>query len=184
MSWRDFFSGLDRVRTRIPGVESKLVSFPGASLEDLAHLEARLEARLPSSLRSLLLETNGVMGMIAIDGGEWMEDQWLIWPVADLIDQNVSCRTGGDPHLRYRTEEERFRREHDLSHRAAGRPLFDLVFFASAGCDGILFGFPVTRERNCEGNVLVWDPIEDELTEVAGSVEELLKGWMTGAITV
>lgn len=105
------------------------------------------------------------MGMMAIDSGEWFEEHWLIWTLAELVEQN----------LWYRGESARETYERDFSR---------VVFFADAGSDGILFGFPVTEDQLCAPNIVVWDPIEDELQDIASSLEDFIRKWLTSTIWV
>jgi hypothetical protein len=119
----------------------------------------------PESIRSLLLETNGVVDLMAIDGGEWFDSGWLLWTVAEIFEQNVFYRAATEKGI------------YDRDFRS-------VVFFANAGCDGILFGFPVTEDGVCAPRVLVWHPIEDELDEIAPSLEYFLKGLLTSTIRV
>jgi SMI1-KNR4 cell-wall len=138
-----------------PGIAAKPQFYSAASAATVADAEAILNATLPASLRSLLSETNGVMEMIAIDGGEWMNCEWLVWPI-----ERIANKEG----------------VHDREFR-------NLVFFGGAGVDGILFAFPV-EDGVCAPRVVVWHPIMDELDDVAPSLEEFLRGWLTGTIAV
>ena len=54
------------------------------------------------------------------------------------------------------------------------RDFRQLAFFAGAGSDGILFGFPVSKDGACASRVVVWHPIMDELDELAPSLEDFL----------
>jgi len=165
MKWSDSITGIYQTRVPQAGIVGKPRFNPPASAEDIAGAKVRLNARLPVSLRSLLRETNGVMDMIAIDGGEWFDSMWLLWTVAEIIDQNLSYRAA--------TEDETYHRD-----------FRKLVFFADAGSDGILFGFPVMENRVCAPRVVVWHPIEDQLGEFAASLEDFLTGWLTGASSI
>jgi hypothetical protein len=165
MSWRKLISGIYESRAKKSGFISRPKCYPAASSREIADGELRLSALLPASIRSLLLETNGVMNELAIDGGEWFDSGWLLWTVREVIQQN----------LQFRAEYLKGEYERDF-----GR----LVFFANAGCDDVLFGFPVMKNRVCAPRVVMWHPIEDELNELAPSLKAFLKGWLTGTITV
>lgn len=164
MSWRELITGVYRDRPPHPGIAGRPAFYPAASAARLAGAEAAVGATLPESLRSLLKETDGVMDMMAIDGGEWFESMWLLWAVGDLVERNCF----------YRAETEEGRLTRDFR---------SLVFFAGAGTDGILFAFPAAAGV-CEDRVVVWHPILDGLDEVAPSLEEFLRGWLTGTILV
>jgi cell wall assembly regulator SMI1 len=165
MSWRNLISASYETRAEQPGIAGKPQFYPAALAGDIADAEARLNATLPASIRSLLLETNGVMDLMAIDGGDWFDSMWLLWTVDDIVKRNVSWRAA----------------------TAAGtykRDFHQMVFFADAGTDGILFGFPVMEDYVCAPRVVVWHPIMDELGELAPSLEDFLQGWLTGTISV
>jgi hypothetical protein len=165
MNWHEFITGLYRAKLEQPGVTRKPEFYPAASAQEIANVEGRLDAKLPPSLRLLLLETNGVMDMMAIDGGEWFNNMWLLWTVSEIVERNFWYRAATENG----TYERNFR---------------GLVFFAGAGSDGILFAFPVLENRNCAPRVVVWHPIEDELNELTLSLEDFLRGWLTGTISV
>jgi hypothetical protein len=165
MNWREFITDNYAVAPEQPGIASKPEFYPGASTHEIADVELRLNARLPASIRSLLLESDGVMGMMAIDGGEWFKEHWLLWTVAEVVEQN----------LWYRGESGKETYERDFRK---------VVFFADAGSDGILFGFPVREDRACASHVVVWHPIEDELDDIASSLEDFLRKWLTSTIWV
>lgn len=165
MNWCELITGIYNTRELPPGIARKLLLNPPVSPGEFAAAEARLNARFPASIRSLLLESNGVMDMMAIDGGEWFESLCLVWTVAELVEQNQ--------FYRHATEEGTYDRD-----------FRQLVFFAGAGTDGILFAFPVMQDRVCSPRVVAWHPITDELDELAPSFEEFLTGWLTNTISV
>jgi cell wall assembly regulator SMI1 len=165
MNWRELILGYYETCAQQPGIAKKPQFYPPASAGDIAEAEASLNARFPTAIRSLLLETNGVMDMMAIDGGEWFDCMWLLWTVKELVEQNLSYRAATG----YGTYDRDFRQ---------------LVFFAGAGADGILFAFPLMEDRVCASRVVVWHPIMDELDELAPSLEDFLRGWQMGTISV
>lgn len=165
MHWRELITGIYAARKQQPGIAGKPSFYSADSAGDVSDAELRLKATFPDSLRSLLRETNGVMDMMAVDGGDWFDSMWLLWTVAEIVEQNLFYRTAHDDG------------KYDRDFRR-------VVFFAGAGADGILFGFPVMQDGACAARVVVWHPIEDELDECAPSLESFLKGWLTGAITV
>jgi hypothetical protein len=167
MSWRELITGIYEIRPPQLGIPFKPEFYPAASVANVADAEAILNATLPASLRSLLLETNGVKETTAIDGahgGEWFVPGSLLWTIEDIVEVNRA----------YRAETEEGK--HDREFRS-------VVFFAPAEVDGVLFAFPV-EDGVCVPRVVVWHPIMDELDEVAPSLEDFLRGWLTGTITV
>jgi hypothetical protein len=165
MSWRKLIADIYESRSQQPGIAAKPKFYPGASLEDIANVEACLGATLPVSLRTLLLESNGVLKMMAIDGGEWFESMWLLWTTAEIVERNRFYRAAAE-------------------NGTYDRDFRNLAFFADAGADGILFGFSVMEGRNCAPAVVVWSPIMDELEECAPSLEDFLRGWLAGTISI
>jgi hypothetical protein len=165
MSWREVITDIYEHRPHQPGCASKPVFYPAASVKDIVYAESQLVAKFPLSLRSMLLESNGVMDMLAIDRAEWSENKWLLWSIAEIIKGNLFCRAQREDG----TYERDFRA---------------LLFFAGAGFDGILFGFPVGEDHVCAPDVVVWYPIGDEVTGIARSLEDFVSGWLKGTISV
>ena len=165
MTWPELITGIYEARRQRAGIAWKPRFYPAAAPGDITGAEGRLNAAFPASIRSLLLETNSVMDLMAVDGGEWFDCSWLVWTVEEIVEQNLYGRAA--------TGERRY--DHDLRR---------LVFFAGAGADGILFGFPVLDDGVCASRVVVWHPVGEELHEVSPSVEHFLRGWFTGALAV
>lgn len=164
MSWRELLTAAYAHRPHPPGMAGRPEFFPAASSIDIAAVETALLAKLPTSLSSLLRETNGVMDMLAIDGGDWFESMWLIWNTAELLALNRAHRA-------------------PYAADSSGRDFNGMMFFADAGTDGIRFGFPV-NSGVCQPEVVVWHPLRDTLTPLAPSLEDFLRGWLTGTISV
>lgn len=156
MSWRSRMNEIYESTPQEPGARGGLEFFPPTSAANIAIAEAALQARFPDALRSLLLESDGVM-----DRGASM---WLIWTLERIIEDNRSLRA----------KELQSLYERDFR---------SLVFFADAGADGILFGFPVVA-GTCAPCVMVWHPIDDDLDPVATSLEEFVDRWLTDGIAV
>ena len=165
MNWREFISGILENRRDDPQFKRKPTFFSPASIEGISDLEANLNTRMPPSLQSLLLETNGIMEMLSIDGGEWFDDLWVIWQIDEIIRTNLFFRG------------ERKKGVHE-------REFEQLLFFAGAGCDGILFAHPINQNREADPDVVIWHPIEDELTDAAPDLQTFLKNWWTGKLSV
>jgi hypothetical protein len=163
MSWRELITGIYEGRQPLPDYATKPEFTSAASAAAVADAEAILNVTLPASLRSLLLDTNGVKEMMSIEGGDWFVAGTLLWTIEAIVDANRD----------YRVDRGRKRE----------REVRSLVFFAPAEVDGVLFAFPV-EDVVCAPRVLVWHPILDELDEVAPSLEDFLRGWLTGKITV
>ena len=142
---------------------SKAAYFPPALAEDIGSAEVRLNVIFPQSLRSLLLETDGVMSKLSVHRSEWFDNMWLILPIREILAEN--CRTISTNNQSLRNK-------------------YQTLFFAGAGCDGILFGFPINREQAGQQSVVVWHPIRDTLEPVAQSLKEFIDRWLGGTIKV
>jgi hypothetical protein len=120
---------------------------------------------LPSTLRSLLLETDGVQDCFLDVNGQWRYDMYLPWSSTEIIEENEDFRS-------------------DKLQRLYPRNFKNMLFFASAGADGILFGFQVLENRMCDTSVMVWDPIPNEWRISATDLKTFIEGWLTSKISV
>jgi SMI1-KNR4 cell-wall len=127
---------------------------PGATESALADAEARLDHELPSDLRHLLAESDGVFGEYGLG---------LIWPTSRIVDDNLSFRSDPD-----------FRRMY--------MPFDSLLFFADAG-NGDQFAFRLVSLR-WEEDVYAWNHENDSRVWVAPRLDQYLEGWADGRITV
>lgn len=165
MYWRDLITDIYTNLAPHSSWEKRPEFFPSTSEVQLVRAEECVHGKLPMSFRSLLLETDGVMDMMLLDGGDWFASGWLLYSVEQMIKRNQFCR----------------RTFNDESNQC---DISQLVFFADAGCDGIMFGFPVLKGGECDSRVVVWHPLRDTVTELAPTLREFLYGWLTGVITV
>src|SRR5688572_29909466 len=88
-SWCELLTGIYQTRPQQSGSELKAHFHSGAEEEKIATAESQLNARLPISLRSLLLETNGVTEMMSLDGGDWHVSMELLWNIDEIVEQNL-----------------------------------------------------------------------------------------------
>jgi hypothetical protein len=161
MRWRELIANVYESRGGKSGFRLKPAFYDPASTDDVAMAETGLGAKLPKSLRSLLLETNGVMEMMTVAEGAWFESNWTVWTTDKIVEENQRVRS--DP---LRTNQ------------------LGLAFFGGPGVDGILFGFPKMDDNTCGSNVVAWYPIGDEVREMAGCLDDFLVGWLGGALSV
>ncbi|WP_435892738.1 SMI1/KNR4 family protein [Oceaniferula spumae] len=126
-----------------------------ASGEDIDQLERDLGIRCPDTLRSLLSETNGILGEYELG---------LLWDIERIKDDNTAFRQSEDFKDLY-------------------MPFDNLVFFGDAG-NGDQFAFPILRDGNCRDDVFVWNHEDDSRSWVAPSLEVFYEWWLTGRITV
>src|SRR5262245_36064830 len=136
MNWCELITDLYEADTQKSTLFHKPEFHCPATVRNIADVEEKLNVALPVSLRSLLLESDGVMAMLRIEEGDWFENMWLLWSTSEIIQQNLLFRA-------------------ESTRRTYRRIFDDLVFFAGAGADGILFGFPVMETRVCKTNIVV-----------------------------
>lgn len=126
MDWHKFITDIFAVVPEQPGIAKRPKFYSGVSAREIADAEVSLNTKFPVSLRSLLLESNGIMDMMAIDGGEWFDEHWLVWTLERVVEQNLWFRS-------------------KVGKECYPRDFHKVVFFADAGSDGILFGFSRNR---------------------------------------
>lgn len=125
---------------------------PAATEVVLADAERRLGATIPTDLRSLLAESDGMLGGYGLG---------LVWPVTRIIDDNRDFRS--------RTV---FRQHYE--------PFDDLLFFGDAG-NGDQFAFRRANGLWAEG-VFAWDHEDDRRSRVAPDLRRYLEWWADGRL--
>jgi SMI1-KNR4 cell-wall len=168
MKWCEFISEVYAVRQNAPGVASEPAFQPPASYEGVAAVEQVLNVKLPTDLKSLLLETNGILEMLRIDDGEWFENLWFFWTTSDIIEENL--------HIRRATMH-----PYDDNRRYCPRA-DELLFFAGSGWTDVQLAYPVNGEGLAESRVVAWYPILNELIELAPDLAQFIEGWLSGTI--
>lgn len=103
-------------RERVLSLDADATFAEGADPASIAEVEKSLGVRLPDSLKSLLIEADGVRGLHG--------DQ-LMWSTATIRNENAQARTNQAYHDHY-------------------MPLDHSIFFSDAG-NGELFGFGVVQ---------------------------------------
>lgn len=121
-----------------------------ASQQQIDDVERSLAVAVPSSLASLLSESDGVTGRY---------DLGLVWPTERIISDNRSFRSTPEFAPLY-------------------MPFEALLFFADAG-NGDQFAFPITA-TGARDEVFVWDHETDSRRWYAGSFELYLSWWLSG----
>lgn len=114
-----------------------------AQESDLAEAERRLGRALPPELRKLLLETDGVIGHTSVD---------TVWPIDQIIEQNLSFRS-------------------DASFALLYMPFDPLLFFGDNG-GGDQFAFVQSPQRP---DIFVWEHETDSRRWVAGHLKDYLE---------
>jgi len=119
----------------------------GATEAEIAQAERAMGHRLPDDLRALLLESNGIQD----ENGAG-----LIWPCADIAEQNLA-----------------FRREEGF--RELYMPFDNLLFIGDDGT-GDQFAFGITADGKVStGDIYHWDHETDGRAWIAGDLREYLE---------
>jgi hypothetical protein len=142
-------------RELIHGVAPDCVFAEPASAVRLGEAERSLSLGFPAELRSLLLETDGVLGK---------NELGLIWPLARIEADNLSFRSNSDFAELY-------------------MPFDPLLFFADAG-NGDQFAFSVLQGAVSRSDIFAWDHEDDSRFWVAPSLEKYLEWWLVGKIQI
>lgn len=143
--WRQFFDEKEPNATfRTP-----------ASASLIFEVEQSLGARLPTSLASLLSESNGVEGEYGLG---------LLWEVERISADNAAFRSNPDFLNLY-------------------MPFDCLLFFADAG-NGDQFAFSLLNGQCRRDDVFVWNHEDDSRNWVAPDLKTFYDGWLSGRIQV
>ena len=143
--WREFITNLTEHATFSPSVSDT----------DIANVETALTIQLPDELRSLLRESNGVMGQYELG---------LIWDIDRIREDNLHFRNNNHFHDLY-------------------MPFDHLLFFADAG-NGDQFAFPIQNGTIHRNDIFVWDHECDDRRWVAGSLKQYIQWWLDGTLTL
>jgi SMI1-KNR4 cell-wall len=143
--WREFIQALDPAST----------FFPGASMSQLTVLETAVGIALPDELKSLLRESNGVLGAYGLR---------LIWSEVEITQRNVKMRTDSNFLHSYMSFE-------------------NLLFFADAG-NGDQFALRIIQGVIGRPDIFVWNHEDDSRTWAAPSLKHYLDWWLTGKLKV
>jgi hypothetical protein len=144
--WKDFIQEL-----------SVDCDFRSAALEiDIASAETSLNLKFPNSLKSFLLETNGLYSRLAF--------LMLVWSADEILKRNLKIRSNEEYAQTYMSFQ-------------------NLLFFADAGVDGIMFAYRITASGIAQDkNIIAWYPIEDSRPVIAISLEDYLKHCLSGKL--
>lgn len=142
-------------RERIRGWSPSAEFSPPCTAEALARTETELGVALPSALRELLLESDGVQGEHGLG---------LVWPIEQIRADNLVFRTHPEFPQLY-------------------MPFDPLLFFADAG-NGDQFAFVILAGEITRNDVFVWDHESDSRSWVAPTLESYLDWWLSGKLTL
>ncbi|CEG26315.1 SMI1/KNR4 family protein [Bacillus sp. B-jedd] len=126
-----------------------------ATETEILSVEKELQIDLPEKLAELYNETNGVYGNYGIS---------LVWSTEQMIKENKFFWS---------------------LHENMGfiKPLDNFLFFSDAG-NGDLFGYLIGNETIQNESIYVWNHENDSRRVIASSLEDFLKGWIGGEISV
>lgn len=158
MEWRSLIEGAYRSRERQTSFRSRPEYCRPATIAELEDADRALDVTLPTPLRSLFLETNGVMDMMAVEGENWFVNLWTVWRIDELVSQNLRLRSEAIPP--------------------------GLLSFATAGVDGIYFCFSQSGDGSFDLEVFAWNSFERRVYGLAPSLGDFFHGWLNGTITV
>ena len=139
--------------TRIGQLEPHAIFSRGALPSQIESCEKSLRLSLPSSLKELLYQSNGVEGEYGLA---------LVWPIDRIEQDNLSFRSNADYADLYMA--------------------FDsLLFFGDAG-NGDQFAFPIHEGSVRRPDVFVWNHEDDSRTWAAPSLDLYLEWWLSGRL--
>lgn len=137
-------------RTFIEHLAEDYQLFPPAHPSALARVERELHVALPEELKTLLTETNGLLGRY--------DD--VIWSAQNIVERNLE-----------------FRRTPDFAE--VYMPFDPLLFFGDAG-NGDQFAFIINAGAVRRPDVFIWDHETDSRSWYAPSLRNYLEQRLTG----
>lgn len=143
--WKELISALD----------DSCEFSPPVSFAELIALEKILGCTLPPSLKSLLLETNGVY-----HSGFSMA---FLWDLETILAANLDFRRNWEAYGNSRFE--------------------DLLFFSEGG-NGDRYAFELISGEEVEGKILWRDHETGERVFVSSTLEEFIKGWLADEFNI
>lgn len=165
MNWRAIYSQIYPLRATALNQQVKPRFVKGCRQYQVDRLETRLDAVLPESLRTLMLESDGVQEWYLGEHGDWAEDFYLPWPAEEMIKYNEHFRSAA------------FQNKHQTDFR-------NLLVFARTGTDGLYFGHPIRDDRTCSPMVVAWNSTDHTVTDRAPDFESFLQDWLTSLESV
>lgn len=135
---------------------SKECQFKAPATEtEILSIKKDLNIDLPKKLADLYYETNGVYGNYGISS---------IWSLEQMIKENLFFWTLHE-------------------HKESMKPLDTFLFFSDAG-NGDLFGYSIENGNIQNEDIYLWNHEDDSRSIIASSLEEFIKGWIGGEISI
>ena len=144
-TWREFVQSLT----------SDFTFHSSATLDEIEKVESSLGILFPDELKSLLQESDGIVGSYG---------SGLIWDVERIKKDNLNFRQFPDFKDLY-------------------MPFDHLLFFADAG-NGDQFAFGILNRKIRNPDIFVWNHEDDSRTWVAPSLDVYLEWWLNGKLKV
>ncbi|WP_418895896.1 SMI1/KNR4 family protein [Sporosarcina cyprini] len=138
----------------IYSVSKEYLFKPPAANAELISISEELNVKVPQKLFKLLSETNGVFDCFGCP---------LIWSTAQIVRDNLFFRDLG-------------------ANKDLYMPFDNLLFFSDNGC-GDMFCYKLLNGSILAEDIYVWNHEDDSRLWVASSLEEFIRGWITGEIT-
>ncbi|WP_430540651.1 SMI1/KNR4 family protein [Pseudoxanthomonas sacheonensis] len=130
--------------------------FPrGATLGQITSCEHLLGIKLPSDLKGLLIESDGIL----VDYGIG-----LVWPIARIEADNLTFRCNPDFQGLY-------------------MPFDSLLFFGEAG-NGDQFAFSIQSGAVRRSDIFGWSHGDDSRTWIAPSLKTFFQWWASGHVKI
>ncbi|MBY0241221.1 MAG: SMI1/KNR4 family protein [Burkholderiaceae bacterium] len=141
--------------TYLPSLSSEIRLNSPATAENIHACEKVLGITLPEELRSLLSQTDGVMGEYELS---------LVWPVEQIAKDNIQFRN-------------------EVTFAELYMPFDSLLFFADAG-NGDQFAYSILSGSVRRNDIFVWNHEDDSRTWIASSLKHFIEGWLSGRIKI
>jgi hypothetical protein len=139
----------------IKSITNEAEFFQGVRGFEIWQLEQDLKVEIHNDLKTLLAESNGILGVYGLG---------LIWPIERIRTDNLLFRTYADFKELY-------------------KPFDNLLFFADAG-NGDQFAYQIQDGRIIQGTIFCWNHEDDSRDAVASDLKKYLEGWISGDISV
>ena len=127
----------------------------GASDSDLRLAEGKLAAALPSALRELLSETDGVVGEYGLN---------LVWPLQRIVADNLAFRSNDEFRQLY-------------------MPFDPLLFFGDAR-NGDQLAYVILDGEVRMPDIFAWDHENDSRYWIAPDLRRFIEWWAEGRIAL
>ena len=135
---------------------SKECQFKAPATEaDISLIKRELDIDPPEKLAELCKETNGVFGNYGIS---------FIWSTEQMVKENLFFRA--------------------IHKQSDSMRLLDTFLFISEAGNGDLFGYSIENGSIQNDDIYVWNHEDDSRCVIASSLEEFIKGWILGEISV